>query len=196
MGIRNWFYGFLLRCRINKLNSNKKASVNVANTVRLDRKSKIIAYPNTIIIIGNNVYLRSNPEGYHTGMPFPTTIIADKNGAKISVGNNCRFNGVYVHAQSEIIIGDNCVIAAGVNIIDSNGHIVISSNRTIGRDDPKSIIIGNNVWLGVNTIVLKGSTIGDNSIVSAGSVVCGGDYPKNSLIQGNPAKVVGTLKIE
>lgn len=196
MGVRNCIKGFVLRCRINKLNKNKKADVKLANTVLLDKNTKITAYPGTSISIGNGVYLRSNPDGYHTGMPFPTVLIADKNGAKISIGEYCRLNGVYVHAQKEITIGNNCVIASGVNIIDSNGHVVLSSNRTVGRDEAKPIIIGNNVWIGVNSIVLKGVSIGDNSVVSAGSVVCGGDYPKNSLIQGNPGKVVGILKIE
>jgi acetyltransferase-like isoleucine patch superfamily enzyme len=104
-------------------------------------------------------------------------------------------NGVYVHAQKAISIGNNCVIAAGVNIIDANGHQVVSSNRTVGRDDPKPIIIGNNVWIGLNAVILKGANIGNNCVISAGSVVGGGDYPQNSLIQGNPAKVVGALQI-
>lgn len=182
------------RFRIRKLNSNKKAEVHIANTVRLDRQSKVLAYPNTHIQVGNNVYLRSNPNGYHTGMPFPTTLLADKPDALISIGANCRLNGVYVHSQKAIQIGDNCVIAAGVNIIDSNGHQVNSSNRTIGRDDSQPIVIGNNVWIGLNAIILKGSIIGDNCVISAGSVVKG-VFPNNSLIQGNPAQNISELHI-
>jgi len=183
------------RLRIRKLNSNKKAKVHIANTVRLDKQTKVLAYANTHIRVGNNVYLRSNPNGYHTGMPFPTTLLADKPDALIYIGANCRLNGVYVHSQKAIQIGDNCVIAAGVNIIDSNGHQVNSSNRTIGRDDPQPIVIGNNVWIGLNAIILKGSVIGDNSVVTAGSVVKG-VFPDNALIQGNPAQNVAKLHIE
>lgn len=196
MKLINKFRQIAMRCRIKSLNANKKASVHLAKSIRLDKDSKVYAYPNTSIVIGENVYLRSNPIGYHTGIPFPTTIITDKQGASISIGDNCRLNGVCVHAQRSISIGNNCVIAAGVNIIDANGHQVISSNRTVGRDDPKPIRIGNNVWIGVNALILKGANIGDNSVVSAGSVVGGGDYPQNSLIQGNPAKVVGILQIK
>lgn len=195
MNIIHKFRQIVMWCRIKSLNANKKASVQLAKSMRLDKSSKVLAYPNTSIIVGDNVYLRSDPNGYHTGMPFPTTVIADKEGASINIGDNCRLNGVYVHAQRAISIGNNCVIAAGVNIIDANGHQVVSSNRTVGRDDPKPIIIGNNVWIGLNAVILKGANIGNNCVISAGSVVGGGDYPQNSLIQGNPAKVVGTLQI-
>lgn len=186
----------IIQClRIRRLNSNKKAEVQIADSVRLDKSSKVLAYLGTRIYIDENVYLRSNPDGYHTGMPFPTTLIADVPGASISVGKNCRLNGVYVHSQQSIQIGANCVIAAGVNIVDSNGHQVNSSNRTIGRDKPQPIVIGNNVWIGLNAIFLKGSVIGDNSVVTAGSVVKG-IFPNNSLIRGNLATNVAELSID
>ena len=80
--------------------------------------------------MGDNVYLRSNPNGYHAGMPFSTTVLIDKEGAECSIGDNCRINGTYIHVQDKIIIGKNTVIASGTNIIDSNGHETISNNRT------------------------------------------------------------------
>lgn len=113
-------------------------------------------------------------------MPFPTSLLCDGNGSKILIGDNCRLNGVYVHAQKSITIGSNCVMASGVNIIDCNGHETNSTDRTIGRDIPKEIVIGNNVWIGLNSIVLKGSVIGDNSIIAAGSVVKG-NVPASSI---------------
>ena len=183
------------RFRIRKLNANKNAEVHIDSTVRLDKQTKVLAYANTHVRVGDNVYLRSNPDGYHTGMPFPTTLLADKPGALISIGSNCRLNGVYVHSQKAIQIGENCVIAAGVNIIDTNGHQVNSLNRTIGRDNPQPITIGDNVWIGLNAIILKGSVIGDNCVVAAGSVVKG-VFPNNTLIQGNPAQGIAELQIE
>lgn len=91
-------------------------------------------------------------------------------------------------------MGHNCVIASGVNIIDSNGHIVLSRNRTIGRDDAKPIEIGNNVWIGLNTTILKNTRIGNNCVIAAGSVVKG-QFPDNVLIQGNPAIIVKKLEL-
>ena len=84
-----------------------------------------------------------SPIGYHGGMPFYTSLLSDGERSKIVVGDNCRINGAYIHAKKGITMGNNCVIATGVNIIDSNGHQLKSFDRTIGRDEPKEIIIGN-----------------------------------------------------
>lgn len=145
--------------------------------------------------IGDYVTIRSRSKGYHAGMPFPACIFIDVENAYVKIGSNTRLNGVYVHSQKGIQIGENCVIAAGVNILDSNGHLVKSVNRTEGRDVPKEIIIGNNVWIGLNSIILKGTTIGSNSVVAAGSVVKG-EFPENSIISGNPATVVDQVKFD
>lgn len=160
----------------------------------LDMQTKIYSGKNKLFI-GENVYLRSNSKGYHAGMPFPLTILIDRKNAECIIGDNCRINGAYIHAQKKIVIGSNSVIAAGVNIIDSNGHILKSSNRTKGRDNPEAIIIGENVWIGLNSIILKNTIIGKNSVVAAGSVVKG-KFPDNVLIQGNPAQVIRTLDIQ
>lgn len=145
--------------------------------------------------IGDSCTIGRGARGYHAGMPFYTTLLNDGNDSRITIGDRCRLNSVYVHAHSNIVIGNNCVLAAGISIIDSNGHQLYSKNRTVGHDTPKPIIIGNNVWVGLNAVILKDTTIGDNSVVAAGSVLKG-HYPKNSLIQGNPAVVVKYLRIE
>lgn len=142
------------------------------------------------IIIGNNSRIGCSEIGYHCGMPFFTTLLSDGKGSRISIGDNCRINGAYIHAEKNISIGDNCVIASGVNIIDSNGHIVNSLDRTSGRDVPQDVIIGNNVWICMNATILKGSVVGDNSIISAGSIVHG-VIPPNSI-----ASTTGDLLIK
>jgi acetyltransferase-like isoleucine patch superfamily enzyme len=167
--------------------------VSFSNAI-IDYKTVIINKKNRITI-GSNVYLRSVSKGYQAGMPFPTTLLTDVKNATIAIGANSRINGAYIHAQESITIGQNCVVASGVNIIDTNGHELYSTDRTVNRDKPEKIQIGNNVWIGLNAIILKGTIIGDNSVVSAGSVVKG-NFPSNSLIMGNPATVVKTLDIK
>ncbi len=180
--------------KITKLRrSFKFKNLKIGKNSIIDYNTKIDIHHNPLII-GDNVYIKSIAKGYHAGMPFPTTLLIDIANAQITIGNNCRLNGVYVHAQKGVTIGMNTVIAAGVNIIDSNGHIANSENRTVGRDTPKEIFIGNNVWVGLNAIILKGTTIGDNCIVSAGSVVKG-VFEQNTIITGNPAKIVGKINI-
>jgi acetyltransferase-like isoleucine patch superfamily enzyme len=162
-------------------------NVRIDNSAIIDFNVSIIN--KGLIKISKDVYLRGRSRGYQAGMPFPTTLLVDVSTAELKIECNCRINGAYIHAQKSVTIGKNCVIASGVNIMDSNGHIVYSSNRTEGRDEPDSIFIGDNVWIGLNSIILKGTNIGHNSIVAAGSVVKG-DFPNNSLIQGNPALAV------
>lgn len=169
-------------------------NLEVGDGSRIDFGTKIISCGNRIYL-GKKVYLRSNPKFYQAGMPFSTTLLTDVKGSFINVGDNCRINGVYIHAQAGITIGRNCVIASGVHIIDSNGHELISIDRTKGRDIPLEIIIGDNVWIGINAVILKGTIIGENSVIAAGSIVKG-SFPKNSLIMGNPAQLVKSLDIK
>jgi acetyltransferase-like isoleucine patch superfamily enzyme len=169
----------------------RRRNIIYGKNVIIDFKTVIINNGN-ILKLGSNVYLRSISKGYQAGMPFPTSILLDVKGAEVEIGDNSRINGVYIHAQKSISIGKNCVIASGVNIIDTNGHVLLSLDRTIGRDTPEEIIIEDNVWIGLNCTILKGTKIGKNSVVSTGSVVKG-IFPANSLIHGNLATMVKEL---
>lgn len=170
-----------------------RSNITYGSNVRIDWNVRIYNNQNKLII-GDNVYLRAIKKGYQSGMAFPTTILIDVKNAVVKIGSNTRINGAYIHSQKSVSIGNNCVIASGVNIMDSNGHNLYSANRTTSRDDPHEIVIGNNVWIGLNTIILKNTNIGDNCVVSAGSIVKG-DFPPNSLIVGNPGKVVKKISL-
>jgi len=170
-----------------------KENIYYGNSVRIDFNTIINNNKNNLKL-GENVYLRSISRGYQAGMPFPTTILMDVNNAEIKIGDNTRINGAYIHAQKSILIGKNCVIASGVNILDSNGHELCSNDRTSGRDKPEGIVIHENVWIGINCVILKGTIIGKNSVVSASTVVKG-VFPPNSIISGNKAMVVKKLDI-
>ena len=167
----------------------------IGKNSRVYYRSKIINKVKGGVCIGKSTTLGRSSIGYHTGMPFYTTILNDGKSSHVTIGDNNRINGAYIHAKDFIEIGDNCVMAAGITIIDSNAHQVHSLDRTKGQDTPKGIRIGNNVWIGLNAVILKGTVIGDNSIVGAGSVVKG-IFAPNSIIQGNPAYVRGQVNIE
>jgi acetyltransferase-like isoleucine patch superfamily enzyme len=171
-----------------------KEGVDVGAHTIVDAGTYVQVIKGASLSVGAHCTLRSSQSGYHAGMPFPTGILVNLCGASVSIGDHTRINGAYVHAHKRIEIGKNCVIAAGVNIIDSNGHELLSSNRTAGRDEAVEIVLGDNVWLGLNSIILKGTRIGENSVVTAGSVVKG-EFPRNSLISGNLAQKVGELDI-
>lgn len=98
--------------------------------------------------------------------------------------------GVRISASDSIEIGDDCMIASGAYITDSDWHGIY--DRIARNPETTPVRIGNNVWIGDGAIVLKGVTIGDNSIVGAGSVVAR-DVPANVVVAGNPARIVKEL---
>ena len=85
-----------------------------------------------------------------------------------------------------VFIGPNCAFYTALHPLDAK-------TRNEGLETAKPITIGNNVWLGGSIVVLPNVTIGDNSVIGAGSVVKK-DIPANSLAVGNPCKVLRTIE--
>lgn len=143
------------------------------------------------IKIGKDAIIGCRNKAYRMGWWHPVRLSITDQYASIVIGEGSYINGVNICAKKSIIIGKRCHFASGVQIIDYNGHLIYSFDR-LERDEAKPVIIGNNVWVGLNSIILKGTEIGDNSIVAAGSVVKG-QFPPYSLIAGNPAKIIKIL---
>jgi len=144
------------------------------------------------ITLGNNVLLRSSNYRYHANVFAPVKLFVDRPNAKISVGNNTIIVGTCIHAHDNISIGDNCLIAANTQIIDSHGHELSwddPANRINTTSKAKPIHIGDNVWIGLNSIILPGVTIGSGSVIAAGSVVTS-SIPPMVVARGNPAQVI------
>lgn len=95
--------------------------------------------------------------------------------------------GIYIQANNEIIIGSNVGFGAGTKIISSN-H---SHDNHSKHDLAPPIIIGNNVFIGANSVILPSVNIGDNVVIGAGSIVTK-NIPSNSIAVGNPCKVIKT----
>ena len=106
----------------------------------------------------------------------------------IQVGNRCTpgMNSCcYIQARNGIILGNNVRIGPGVGIV-SAGHSM--DDYDVHEDQPP-IVIGSNVWIGMNAVILPGISIGDNVVIGAGSVVTA-DIPSDSIAAGNPCKVI------
>jgi len=110
---------------------------------------------------------------------------------KIIAGDNCLFTpGVRIAAANKIKIGDGCMFANSAYVSDADWHGIYKRSEPVGNSKP--IELKNNVWIGDRAVVGKGVTIGENSIVAAGSVVVK-DVPDNVIVGGNPARVIKDL---
>jgi maltose O-acetyltransferase len=113
--------------------------------------------------------------------------------AEIVIGNRNAFsNNISIVANGRIQIGDDCQVGDLVGIFDCDFHVLDPHRRTLGCGDILPVTLGNNVWLGSRSMVLKGVDIGDNSVVGAMSLVTK-SIPPNSLAAGVPARVIRSL---
>lgn len=110
-------------------------------------------------------------------------------GANIQVGNNFFSNyNLTILDVGMVTIGENVQIAPNVSIYTA-GHPVHPDSRNSGYEYGIPVTIGDNVWIGGNSIINPGVTIGSNAVIGSGSVVTK-DIPENAIAVGNPCKVV------
>lgn len=113
--------------------------------------------------------------------------------SRIVIGQKNSFsNNVSLVAMGVISIGDTCQIGDQVTIYDCDFHELDPARRNQGFGPVRPVRIGNNVWLGSRVMVLKGVSIGDNTVVGAMSLVTH-SLPANCIAAGNPARVIRTL---
>ena len=116
-------------------------------------------------------------------------------GSNIFVGKNCFINyNCTILDNGKVRMGDNCMLAPNVSIYTA-GHALYPDSRNLGYEYGIDVTIGNNVWIGGNTVILPGINIGDNVVIGAGSVVTK-DIPAWSFAAGNPCKVIRKITEE
>lgn len=115
--------------------------------------------------------------------------------SKLVLGKNTEINqNVYFHLKEKVLIGENSTLSPGVQIITSaNPNAPYNELKNLYPPISKEVIIGRNVWIGTNAIILPGVKIGDMSVVGAGAVVTE-DVPSFCVVVGVPAKIVKHLQ--
>lgn len=137
------------------------------------------------LLIGSNVIFKD----------YCRICVADPN-ATINIGSNTSIgHHTFIFAKKNITIGQNCMIAPFVYIVD-NDHSVNDKKLLVESNlECEEIVIEDNVWIGAHTVILKGSIIETGSVIGAGSVIKG-NIVKNSVVVGNPYKVIKTRDIK
>ena len=149
--------------------------------------------------IGDNVTIKSSFLSNLVGLYSKTIIVTRAPGAYIRIGNNVGMSGVTVYARKGIEIGENTAIGGNTKILDNDFHPIEAETRNKlladknGGDSDlvpaKPIKIGKNCFIGCNAIILKGTELGDGCVVGAGAIVSG-KFEADSVIAGNPARVI------
>lgn len=154
--------------------------------------------------IGDNVTVKSSFLSNLVGLYSRTIIVTRAPGAEIVIGDNVGISGATIYARKRIEIGENTCIGGNVKILDNDFHPIEVETRNRLMNDlnggdselipAKPIKIGRNCFIGCNSIILKGTVLGDGCVVGAGAVVTG-NFEDGCVIAGNPARVTKRLYV-
>jgi len=148
----------------------------------------------SLMVFGPGLQLRSFVRSNPLGPNHPVILTTRSGGARLEVGENFAMTGGALCAASRIKIGDNVAVGANSVIVDTDFHPIDPELRKSNSSDGKcaEVIIEDDVFIGMNCLILKGVTIGRGSIIGAGSVVTG-NVPSGVIFAGNPARLIRGL---
>ena len=143
---------------------------------------------------GDRLTLRSWPRSNPLAPTHPVVLSTRSAEAEIVIGDDCGFTGATLVAASSIQIGDRVLVGGNASIVDTDFHPLSPEGRRkdINAGASRPIVIGDDVFIGMNSLLLKGVTLGDGCVVGAGSVVAQ-DVPPRTIVAGNPARVVSEV---
>lgn len=183
----NLFYRsiFLIYSTFNNTIVGKR--IKIKGFVQIFNKGKILISDNCQINSG----VRYNPIGGDT-----ITRLITRSGGEIIIKNNVGISNSTLVSSTRITIGENTIIGGGCKIWDTDFHSINFMDRLCKPEkNIKSmpIVIGNNCFIGANSMILKGVVIADNSVIAAGSIVTK-DVEKNTIVAGAPAKFIKKIE--
>ena len=163
--------------------------VSYGKNVKFNGYPRLSRSPHSTITIGDNCLFNSSKNSARIGLIRRCAFVTLDSGAEIKIGNNTGGTGAVLAAFKSITIGNNVLLGAYTTIFDSDIHNPDPAIRDIPDQTARPVIIEDNVFLGMNCVVLKGVRIGENSVIGANSVVMK-SIPPNSMAMGNPCKVL------
>ena len=169
--------------------------------IELDKNAKIILHAS--IYLNENKYPHSKAECYlrlrsnalltvfgPVGLVYHGTIEVHKN-AKLNLGACFIQSDIAIICAYKMTIGEGCIFARMCYILDSDHHQILDKNGKI-KNYPRETIIGDHVWIGAKTTVLKGANISTGCVVGANSIVSG-KVDKHTLLRNEKAKEISEI---
>jgi acetyltransferase-like isoleucine patch superfamily enzyme len=144
---------------------------------------------------GDGLQLRSSRRSNPLGPCRPCILCTWGAGAQLETGRNLRATGVTLCAAERISIGDNVVIGTNSVVVDTDFHPLDPQSRKERPQDARiaPVVIEDDVFIGMNCMILKGVTLGRGCVIGAGSVVSR-TIPPMSIAAGSPAQVIGDAR--
>jgi len=139
-------------------------------------------YPRTILdITGCLVFKGPAHIGYGSSLGV---------GGELILGKNFRITArSTIVASKRVEFGRNCLLSWDILVMDTDFHDILNFEGVV-INEPTEIVIGNKVWIGCRTTILKGTTIEDNNIIGANSLITKKYFGKNQIIAGQPGKIL------
>lgn len=155
----------------------------VGNKIYIDSETKFV---NSTLLLGSDSYIHFSKSTWHS------LTVNNKlhNGGVLFVGEESSGRQIKINLLGDNVcfIDDSCLLDEGTRIFCSDSHSIVNKEGFILNQNA-DVIFGKNVWCAANSIILKGSKIGDNSVITAGSIYSLNDGEGNSVFSGNPARL-------
>ncbi|MCA9889337.1 MAG: acyltransferase [Anaerolineae bacterium] len=170
------------------------AGVDWGQGWRLYGAPRIQRHRESVMHFGDHMELRSSPASNPLGVNHRVGLCTWLPGAELIVGDHFGMTGGSIVAAQSVRIGNRVMIGANTVIADTDFHPLDAATRAnaphLGANKP--IVIGDDVFIGMQCLILKGTIIGTGSVIGAGSVVSG-EIPAGVIAAGNPARVIRSL---
>jgi acetyltransferase-like isoleucine patch superfamily enzyme len=148
------------------------------------------------LLIGDGLQLRSIPQSNALGPFHPVILSTRRAGARLVIGRGFGMTGGTICAEESITIGDDVWVGGNCTITDTDFHPLRLEDRLARPLDGATapVRIEDGAFIGMQSLILKGVTIGARSVIGAGSVVTR-DIPPGVIAAGNPARVIRPLEV-
>jgi acetyltransferase-like isoleucine patch superfamily enzyme len=147
--------------------------------------------------LGHRLELRSWYSSNPLAPNHPVVLATWQAGAELSLGDGCGLTGAVVVAATRVQIGQRVLLGANCTVTDTDFHPLDprARQRDILAGASAPVIIEDDVFVGMHSLILKGVTLGAGCVVGAGSVVVK-DVPPGAVVAGNPARIIKTMSNE